>query len=370
MTVYKYYLKTFLKMKLLFVLWMGIFVMITLFAAGLPQNEKVSFTETQYDISLSSSVEKQMAESIKKAFEGSAIFRQIENDELSAKEGVFMDGDNIAFYKDDKTGKLSAYTNKLNIKSFMATARLNSFLNYLDIVSKDGENNLALAKKIADSKIEVKTLKEEVLKEYIDYWYNNVFRIISYPLMSMVMSIIGLSLLYLKDKRVELRMNISSKKILAISTEEFLAQIVGAFIITILSFIIMVLIGKGFKSTYGYYLLNMFAIALSALGFISMVYNINSNKKFINSVSNTFTLILTFISGVFVPNQFLPAIATNIAAFFPMHYYVKANKLALNGFSKDYMVYIVIQLLFATCYFLAGVFIKKLKSGRLKEIKV
>ncbi len=370
MIVYKYFLKSFLKMKYSFLLWMGIFVMITLAVAGLPENEKEEFANVIYNISVPQSVNSELVTSIKEAFDDKAVFAEIPNDELSAKESIFADGADIAFYQDKTTGALSAYTNELDMKSHMAAAKLDSYLSYLEITKKNGVYDYETARKIADAEIEVHTVKEKKEKPYVYYWYNNTFRFIVYPLMSMVMSIIGMAIIQFKDKSVEARIGLSSTKLLTLSIAEFSAQIVATVVITILSFVIMVGIGRNFDLVYLYYFLNMLVFALSSLGLIFLIYNINSHEKFIASVSNTFSLVLAFISGVFVPSAFLPEIANNIAMFFPMHYYIKANTLAIEGWSGDFGLYLSIQMLFAICFFLAGVFIKKIKVGKRTKLAV
>lgn len=83
--------------------------------------------------------------------------------------------------------------------------------------------------------------------------------------------------------------------------------------------------GPGALGT-GFWLLslNLLCLALACLGLSFLLGNFVKNRGAQNGIANALTLGLSFISGVFVPQNLLSGSLTNVARFTPTYWYVKA----------------------------------------------
>ncbi len=361
MTVYKYYLKSFAKMKMTFIIWIGMFTIITIAMGGIPDEKEKPFDKITYHVAMSDSVlQDELA--LSSAFRSSTDIININDNEFEAKEAVFLDDVSLALIKDDN-GKINCYSNPANQTAFIAKSDTQNYLEFLSATAKDGNYQPELAKQITHISIKPHLLEKKQKRGYREIWYEFTFRFLSYPLMAVIMSIIGMSIISFRKPLTDARSSISSKKLLSINAQTFLAQIIGMLIIVSLVLGIITAIGGIANIDYVAYLSNILAFSLSSISMIFLLASINMHKNFIGSVGNILPLCLGFISGVSVPSEFLPKFAVILSKFFPMYYYIKGNELAADGFSKELGLYIVIQLLFAVCLFLAGVFVSKLKKN-------
>ncbi len=363
MTVFKYYLKSFSKMKFTFILWIGFFVILLLFNGGVPTNKNSEFKRNNIEIAVSKTIINDKALALSKAFADNITINSIKNDEFSAKESVFLEGVSLAIIKDEQSGKIFCYKNPKSSYSYILTSKLKTYLDFLELSEKDGKTNPKLAGDIAKITITPTMINSTTENGYKEKWYNFTFRFLAYALMAVIMSIIGVSIISFKKDDINNRIKIASTSISNISLQTILAQLIGVFIITGLILTIIFAIGQSANINYSAYILNTSALSLSSLGLISLFASINTHKKFINSISSTLPLILAFISGVFVPIELLPKIATTISRFFPVFYYEKAVELATKGFSKEFLIYIAIQIMFGICFFLAGIVINRYKKA-------
>ncbi len=365
MTVYKYYLKTFIRNKRYFFIWIGIFAIITFIIAGFPVNEKKELDNKSFKIAVSDSIKDKDVVNLENLLKNESEFIKIDNSENSAREEIFLHGTNIAIIEDDND-KLIAFYNQADINSYIVMEKINSLLNFVEI-TKDvpgSKNDIDLASKISKLRIKTRLIKDEKEADYISIWYYFTFRFLAYPLMAVIMATIGVGIISLENEKNQKRRMISSISIFKYKSYSFLAQILSTIIILLLAFLIVFAMGGYSDINYLAYLSNIFAFSMSSLGFIFLLININNNKYFVTSVANILPLCLSFISGVFVPSEFLPSFAVNLSRFFPMFYYIKSNKLASNGFSNEFWTYFGIQILFAIVLFLSGISIEKIKNNK------
>ncbi len=364
MTVYKYFLVSFVRNKKIFILWFAIFAIMTFLMGGTsPQDIQRDFIKAKINIAISKNIDENTVNNIKEAVDVNQVI-YIENSKQKAKEAVFLSRVDFALIENTDNKKLIAFLNPTSPSAYIAKSRLNSYFNFLEICKN--EDNIAL--KISKINIKPNVIKERKKENFSKAWYHFTFKFLAYPLMAVVMSIIGLSIIAFENEKNVRRTKVSSKSNFKINFEAFLAQIIGTIVILIVVILIILamaylVFGGDSQIEYLAYLSNIFALSLSSLALIFLLCNINNNKTFISSIGSVLPLCLSFISGIFVDIEFLPSIATSIARFFPMFYYVKGNALAKNGFSSELCVYISIQILFALCFFLASVFVDRLKHS-------
>lgn len=360
MTVYKYLLKSFSRNKLIFVIWFGIFALITISIAGFPSDRKQEFKAVQVKIAISEEAYDQNILSLKDTMQEKIKFVELKNDEISARELVFFGGADLAIIRDEESGKLQGYANPTNQKSYIAKSKFNSFLNFVDITG-GGEDGVRLAGEISSLDLTPKLFEKASKHGEYALWFNGAFRFLGYPLMAVIMSIIGTGILSFSNKENADRVAISSISLFRLKLWSFFAELVCTFVIFVLSLGILFLIGRSLQFEYTAHILNAGALAMSSLGFIFLLTHINKSKYFIGSASSLIPLCLSFTSGVFVSADFLPELATSIGKLFPLYYYTNANALAIDGFSPEFFRYLGIQAGFAVGYFLLALLIDRLK---------
>lgn len=116
-----------------------------------------------------------------------------------------------------------------------------------------------------------------------------------------------------------------------------------------------------------YLVLNSFVFTLSMSSISFLIGNLLKNRGAISAVCNVVTLGPCFISGVFVPQEFLNSTVLKIASFTPTYWYVKANNqissLASFSFSSLSETYtaMLIEAGFAVAFFAVSMVVGKKK---------
>ncbi|MBZ9685479.1 ABC transporter permease [Clostridium estertheticum] len=110
---------------------------------------------------------------------------------------------------------------------------------------------------------------------------------------------------------------------------------------------------------------NALVFTIAALSISYLVGILIKNKNAQSAIANVLSLGFSFISGVFVPQQFLSDKAIAIASFTPTYWYVKANNMigALSNFSFNNLspifTYMLIELGFAMAIFSVALVVSK-----------
>jgi len=126
-----------------------------------------------------------------------------------------------------------------------------------------------------------------------------------------------------------------------------------------------------FKPNTLYFLLNSIVFGISVLGLSFLLGNLIKSRDATSAVANIITLSSCFISGVFVPQQFLGEGVLRVASFFPTYWYVKANiKIAaLTQFNfsslKEILGVILIELGFATAFIAVSLAVGRRQAHRI-----
>jgi len=115
------------------------------------------------------------------------------------------------------------------------------------------------------------------------------------------------------------------------------------------------------------FLLNSIIFTLPALSISFLIANIVKSKNAISAASNVVSLGTCFISGVFVPRDFLGETLLKFASFTPTYWYVKSNHIIANidrlkeEDIRSILTSILIMLIFALTALVITMVIKKQK---------
>jgi ABC-2 type transport system permease protein len=152
--------------------------------------------------------------------------------------------------------------------------------------------------------------------------------LLAYGLFSTIFSAYGLVNLAFNRPEVKMRNSCSPVSRRSFSRKISLATISYSFLATIgfSSFIIYISKLRD-PQIIGLFSISIFAFFLAMVTFSTLITNLVKSSETISGVNNVFILGSCFISGVFVPSEFLPDIVNKIAAFTPTYWFVQSNML-------------------------------------------
>lgn len=226
----------------------------------------------------------------------------------------------------------------------------------------------------------VDSLKNTENVKYVTFDYNNqngkkeVFYFYQYlPYVFILLLFCGLApiIIIFQEKDMRNRINCSCAKLLERNLQLALGGGVYSICIWLLFIILGTVVYRGamFSVSALYAMLNSFAFLLIsvAMTLLFSCFDLGANvMNIVNIVSNILGLGMSFLGGVFVPQNMLSDKVLAFARFLPTYWYIRANNM-LAGFSTelfDMHVYwnaIGIQLLFALAIFALTLVATKLR---------
>lgn len=92
--------------------------------------------------------------------------------------------------------------------------------------------------------------------------------------------------------------------------------------------------------------INSFIFTICCLTIAFLIGNISSNKNAINGIINVIALGSSFLSGAFIPMEWLPNSILSFAHILPSYYYIKTNELLkeIETFSLDTLMPIILNM--------------------------
>ncbi len=182
--------------------------------------------------------------------------------------------------------------------------------------------------------------------------------------------IVGLSPILATFNKPDIRRRIDSSSLLM--SKKTLQLILGSLVVTAIVWLAFMLLGialygsEMFTRTGVLTLLNTLVYIVISMGAAMLVAQFDINENTIPMVSNVFGLGMSFLCGVFVPQNLLSSLVLGIAKFLPAYWFVKANNMLYGvgdtAFTMTkYLTYLGIELLFAIALFSAVMAVSKSK---------
>ncbi len=182
--------------------------------------------------------------------------------------------------------------------------------------------------------------------------------------------IVGLSPILATFNKPDIRRRIDSSSLLM--SKKTLQLILGSLVVTAIVWLAFMLLGialygsEMFTKTGVLTLLNTLVYIVISMGAAMLVAQFDINENTIPMVSNVFGLGMSFLCGVFVPQNLLSSLVLGIAKFLPAYWFVKANNMLYGvgdtAFTMTkYLTYLGIELLFAIALFSAVMAVSKSK---------
>jgi ABC-2 type transport system permease protein len=250
------------------------------------------------------------------------------------------------------------------INKYFNTARI-----YVDNVP--GIKEEELVKKVSslgtsEVGIKIKNFEDE---KQSNYKVVNYFNYLAYPMLAMFILGISSNLMVLNNKNIKRRNLCSPMKDRSYNLQLIASNMAFGFILYVFMLILAFILNKKSMMGYNGFLLSVNALifTIAALSISYLAGSLINNKSIQSAVANVLALGLSFISGVFVPQEFLSTKATTIASFTPTYWYVKANNVigSLTNFNSDELssifTYMLIEIGFAVAIFSIALVISKQK---------
>ncbi len=251
-------------------------------------------------------------------------------------------------------------------------SQLNRYIGTVSVYVSGGESIESACEKASEAlSAEVETImfsadnsKDGILSKNVYYF----LRYLAYIFVAVTISGLCPVILTMNKKDISRRVNcssISTNSQLLQTTLGILVYMAGLFIIIMSA--AAVLYGSELFTSHGLLgILNAFVLIITSMMICLLISVIAPAKKSINMISNVVALGMSFICGVFVPQNLLGSSAVSLGKLLPVFWYVKANNIIgeqegeIFSFGKFFDC-IGVQLAFAVAIFAVAMVIAKNK---------
>ncbi|MDL2310444.1 ABC transporter permease [Peptostreptococcaceae bacterium OttesenSCG-928-C18] len=185
---------------------------------------------------------------------------------------------------------------------------------------------------------------------------------LAYIILTLVLSIVFLAhYSFLKDG-VQNRIRISKTKINKFNLSLYVSSIIFITILCIGFSVFELIKNKSDIEQLPVLFLNLIAFAVPIIALAYIVSSLSTTPKNNGAINNIISLVLCFITGIFVPQQFLPEFLLKISSIFPPYWYVKGIKSITKSDYNTLFQVIAIQLLIAIVFILVNSLLSKSKK--------
>lgn len=298
------------------------------------------FSQTKTDIAFFSAENTPLTEGLKKELSKTCNFVAISDETEKLQDALyfrsvtyiihipkgftegFLRGDDVKISKTIVPDSVSARYTDLAVSQYLNTARL--YTKGLNGIPQEELVSRISADLATNTPVELKTNAVKTDQSSFSTYY---FNYLAYALSAIL--ILGITAIMMVFNNVDLKRRNFCSPVHSgsINLQFILANLVFTFVCWV------IMVGACFAlypSLLGtpnalWFLVNsgVFTLCLSNLSYV--IGSLMKNRNAISAVCNVVTLGPCFISGVFVPQQFLNDTVLKIASFTPTYWYVKAN---------------------------------------------
>lgn len=368
-------------MMIYIVIFLGIAILVSKANAPAPQDG--GFSQTKTTVAFYSEEDTPLVQGLKKELAKTCNFTEIPNETEKLQDALFfrnvdyilripkgftdrfLRGETPKLAKTIVPDSVSARYTDLAVSQYLNTARL--YVNSLNGISQEElvrrvENDLS-----ANTPVTMKSDVTQLAKNDFTVYY---FNYLAYTLSSIL--ILGISAIMLVFNNKELKRRNFCSPISAGSMN--LQFIFANFTFTVACWVVTVsacfALNPGALASRNTLWLTvnslMFTLCLSGVSYV--IGTLMKNRNVISAVNNIVTLGPCFISGVFVPQEYLNDTVLKIASFTPTYWYVKANNQIgeLAAFNSETLSPILFCMLVELC-FAAAFFAVALAIGKQRK---
>lgn len=296
---------------------------------------------------------------------------EMKEDEDFIKESLFSQYVEYAL-KIEKGGKLTSYAYSNPMVSVLANEKIRKYLSLNNLLSSyriDGEPTKVAGEIMKkDLKFSFNTGEEG---RNMSYHFHGYFTSLSYILFSMLIPgiYIGKASFYKRD--VKNRIGISREDMKKFNLKIIFSS--GTFVIGTWFYFILLSIAlfgvENLREGMVYlYILGSFLFLIPVVAFSYLIALVSKTAEINSALMNVITLPFSFISGVFVPRDLLPAFTEKVAIFSPMYWTTRVYENITSGtfFSAETGYFILVEVFMGIMVLSVALVLNKNRA--LKEV--
>lgn len=234
---------------------------------------------------------------------------------------------------------------------------------------EDSLNNAKKELQAASNQVSLITFEEELSSSMTGIYY--FFQYLPYVLLSMILCGLTPILNIFWEKNLSKRVSCSSTSLISQNLQLAFGSILyclglwGLFILTSR----IVYGAELFTRTGRFCIVNSFLIMPLGIAISLIISCFSPNSNIISMLNNIITLGMSFLCGIFVPQQLLGDNILSVSRFLPLYWYIKNHNMIF-GFSAEtflqetFWKYAGIQLLFIAAVFSIALVTSKLRRSR------
>lgn len=193
------------------------------------------------------------------------------------------------------------------------------------------------------------------------------FSYLGWVLLSLTVSTLAPVLIIFSKKELKERTSCSSYNYNKYNSELLLGVCTIGFAICVVFFVIVFVLMSKKPSFYDSFLhlLNLLSYMLLSLSISFLISRLAKKENMISMISNTISLGMAFLCGIFVPEEYLSDTIIKIAHFLPTYWFNQAVKgIVLHSSLSDILMCVGIELLFAFAIILVTI-----RIGGLSQVR-
>lgn len=373
MTVFKYFIKSALRLKWVIIGYTIIFFVLSILNGANTDYIETQFMESNLNIGMVDESNTPLSKELILYLADHNKILNMENNMDFIKDQIFLEvvdavviiPENFQTLVENKDKAIEIIRDDRKIGALQIENEINKFLVFSNAKFNEGEFDLIQVREALSNEVEVELLKDKNASASVgaNVWFEYYFNFTSFIIIAIYVAVLGLVMADFNNKNIRDRMKISSKTFLRFNAEMYLGQVVVGLLITTM-FVLgsVALNGKLIPEVdFLKHVINVYVFSFSILCFTFLINNLTSSRFVINGLSTVASLGTSFISGVLVPQEFLSEKVLTIAKFFPTYYFVKVNQMKINTYG-DIRYELLMQVLFGIAFLTLGLYFGKIKQ--------
>ncbi len=387
MTVFKTYFKIIKKqsiqLSIYLVIFLGLSIMFSNFGAS---NDIAKFTESRAKVAfINEDKDSVLIQGFKEYLGKHSTFVDVENSTENLQDALFfreveyiakipagftenlMSGKAAAIEKTSVSGSTSGIYTDILINKYLNTAKL--YIN-----NQKGITQEEVIKQVAkdldiETEINMKVIAGKTTDtSTVEYFFNYM----PYVLLSIIILGISSIMIVFNDIKLKRRNLCSPVSNLAVNLQILFGNVVFSVVCWALLLIMGLVLYRKLMLNVNtlYFCLNSLVLTITILSMSFLIGILIKSRNAQSGISNVLSLGMSFLSGVFVPQEFLSENVLAIAKFTPTYWYIKANKAIgdLTNFNFENIApalsYMLIELGFAVALISVTLVVSKRKQLR------
>ena len=381
MTVFNYFLRCVWRMKASVLMYVAIFLAISVvIELGNRRQANTTFEEVPVTIAVVGAPEDEWAQAFVSYLQRNNHVTMVTYSEEELREQLFIGSYDAGIvlspqFKERLLAGQPAvrFVADEQIASGLLEVRVNAFLIFANAALQEGHWTPEQFLNVMAQKATVALHLDsgEIQASPLVIWASRFFSALVYVLICIFIMIFGLLLSAFQRKEVLQRQNVSPLSSWQRQISLFAGVVLVAFLIASLMIASSLLFKPALlqESVFVKHLIVTYAFSLSITAAAFLFANIiGPRSTAYNTLANGLGLGLSFLSGVFIPMEYLPESMLSIMRFFPAYHVAKANA-TLSAEWATYQTEVGILLLFAALYFVLALCVARAKSGRILMAK-